>query len=468
MGWVGAPQAATALCPAQLATQLEARLNQVPLDTAYTGMVLQTQGQNRRTLYNRNGDRLFVPASNTKLLTTAAVLHRLGPDYQLRTSVYATPGPGGTAILRVMGQGDPTFTDAQIESLAQQVAQAGVGPVSRLVVDESYFPGFATNPTWEWEDAQFDYGAPINSLILNRNAVAVQVAPTQVGRSLQLAWPQPLPAGPWAVVNNALTVAAGATAPGVGLWRTGDSPTLWVTGQMAQGDTPETFNLAVLNPAQQFGAALGQALQQRSMPVGQTVITQQPALVTGQELAVVMSPPVGELLIPANRDSDNLYAEALFKTLGVVATENPAEASQAGGEAVKATLAALGIRTEALRLSDGSGLSRHNLVSPVALVETLQAMAVHPQGQVFRASLAVAGQTGTLRNRLRNTVLEGRLQGKSGALTGNVALSGYVQPPNYEPLVFSIVINHSNQPASLLRGKIDELLLLVAQLREGC
>lgn len=170
----------------------------------------------------------------------------------------------------------------------------------------------------------------------------------------------------------------------------------------------------------------------------------------------------------ANRDSDNLYAEVLFKTLGVTAGGTVSDASQAGGAAVKAALADLGVNSEPLRLADGSGLSRHNLVSPIALVETLQAMAEHPQGGVFRSSLAIAGQSGTLRNRLGGTVLAGRVQGKTGALTGNVSLSGYLQPPNYEPLVFSIVINHSNQHASVLREKIDALLLIVAQLQQGC
>ncbi|HZG37054.1 MAG TPA: D-alanyl-D-alanine carboxypeptidase/D-alanyl-D-alanine-endopeptidase, partial [Nodosilinea sp.] len=339
---------------------------------------------------------------------------------------------------------------------------------------DSYFPGFATNPTWEWEDAQFAYAAPVNSLILNRNAVAVQVAPTQVGSPLAVVWPQPLPTGPLPVANHSTTVAAGAPTIPLALWRTGDSPTVRVTGQLAQGSSARTLNLAVLNPAQQFAAAMEQALRRQSVPVGQTVVSQNSAPIADPELAAVESPEVRDLMLVANRDSDNLYAEALFKTMGVTAAGNiteggdVAEASQAGGEAVKAALAEMGVNAVALRLADGSGLSRHNLVSPIALAQTLQVMTTHPQGRVFRESLAIAGQSGTLSNRLRGTALEGRLQGKSGALTGNVALSGYVQPPNYEPLVFSIVINHSNQHASVLRQKIDELLLLVAQLRQGC
>lgn len=464
VGVMAGGSAHAALCPAQLAPRLDAALNQAPLDTAYTGMVLQTQGQNPRTLYDRNGDRLFTPASGGKLLTTAAALHRLGADYRIRTSIYGTPGPADSTALRVVGRGDPTLTDTQIDALAQQVAAAGVSQVSLLVVDDSYFPGFAINSTWEWEDAQFAYAAPVNSLILNRNAIAVQIASTQAGSPLSVVAARALPAGPLAIVNDSLTVAPGASALPLALGRTGDSPTLRVTGQMAQGAAQRTLNLAVLNPAQQFAAALEQALRQQSVALGQTVITQNPTPITGSELASVVSPPVGELLRSANQDSDNLTAEVLLKTLGVRAGGTGEEA----GEAVKAALSDLGVNVTPLRVADGSGLSRHNLVSPAALAETLQAMAVHSQGPVFRQSLAIAAQSGTLRNRFGGTALAGRLQGKTGALTGNVSLSGYVQPPNYEPLVFSIVINHSNQPASLLREKIDQLLLLVAQLQTDC
>ncbi|MEO1070602.1 MAG: D-alanyl-D-alanine carboxypeptidase/D-alanyl-D-alanine-endopeptidase, partial [Cyanobacteria bacterium J06638_6] len=190
------PQAAAALCPAQLATQLDAALDQSPLDTAYTGLVLQTQGPSPRPIYSRNGDRLFTPASNTKLLTTAAALHRLGPDYRIRTSAHGTSGPANSTTLRVVGRGDPTITDEQLNALARQVADAGVNQVLRLVVDDAYFPGFATNPTWEWDDAQWAYAAPVNGLILHRNSVPLQLSPTQVGSPLSLVWPRPLP---WAI-----------------------------------------------------------------------------------------------------------------------------------------------------------------------------------------------------------------------------------------------------------------------------
>ncbi len=460
-----------ALCPAQLAERLEVELSQVPLDTAQVGMVVQTQGANaqqRRTLYAKQPNALFTPASNVKVLTSAAALHRLGPSYRLRTSVYGSVSPGGLATVRVVGRGDPTFGADQMTALASQLRQTGVTQINRLVLDDSYFPGWATNPTWEWEDAQFYFAVPVNGLIFNKNAVPVQVAPGQVGQPLVLTGLESLPA-PWPLVNHSLTVASGAPVTPVSLQRNGHSLNLYLTGQMTADASPGTYTLGVLNPADQFAAALQSALASQGIPTAQVDIAQTPSPNLGPELAAVESPPLAELLVPTNRDSDNLYAEVLLKTLGVAgATVPPADASRAGAEVVKVVLTDLGVNAEPLRLADGSGLSRHNLVSPNAIVDTLQAMAIHPQASVFRDSLAVAGESGTLRHRLAETPLAGRVQGKSGALTGNVALAGYVQPPNYDPLVVSVMINHSNQHARVLRAKIDEWLLLMAQLSPDC
>jgi D-alanyl-D-alanine carboxypeptidase/D-alanyl-D-alanine-endopeptidase (penicillin-binding protein 4) len=457
------------VCPAQLGPRINQILNQPPLETAHVGIVVQTQAESasdRRLLYDRHRDRLFTPASNVKLLTTAAALHHLGPQHRLQTTVTSTPGPGDLAVLQVSGQGDPTLTADHLQTLAQQLREQGITQVSRLVLDDAHFPGPATNPTWEWGDAQFAYGAPANSLIVNQNAVAVEVSPTQVGQPLAIRWPSGFSA--WPTLNYTRTVATTPADP-LRLWRTGTGDPMQATGEMAVGASPRRLNLAVLNPAQHFGDALRQALEAESVTVLQTLVTTSSAPTPGDPVATLQSPPLSELLIPTNQDSHNLYAEVLLKTLGVTySRDRPANASQAGTEAVRALLADLGVNSQPLRLADGSGLSRHNLVTPAALVDTLQAMAYHPQGDSFRQSLAVAGVSGTLRNRLGNTPLQGRFQGKTGALTGNVSLSGYVQPPNYQPLVFAMVINHANQPANQLRETIDQVLQLVGQLDRNC
>lgn len=459
------------LCEANLAPQLEVMLNQPPLDRAYVGFLLQTQaGQGRppRTLYGYHSDRLFTPASNLKLLTTAAALVYLGSDYRLRTSVYGQPEADGTTDLRLVGRGDPSLSADQLHDLAQQLVAAGVTRVRRLVLDDSYFAGLALNPTWEWEDLQFAYAPAVNSLIFNQNALSLSLTPTRVGQPLQIHWSLD-PGNPPRISNDTLTVAAGVTLEPQVVGRSQISGSLHLVGEMTQQDGPLTFELAVLDPAEAFSRAAQRALGQVGIPVGSTVITPVPAPLNQPELARVLSPPLGQLLVPANRDSHNLYAEVLLKTLAMQTTPTrPDQASQAGTDAVKTILGNLGISTTGWVLVDGSGLSRHNLVNPEALVQTLQVMATRSDGAIFRSSLAVAGVSGTLRHRFQGGPLVGRIQAKSGAMTGDVALSGYLQPPDYQPLVFSVMINHAPDSASILRQRIDALLEFIARLSATC
>ncbi|MDA0672820.1 MAG: D-alanyl-D-alanine carboxypeptidase, partial [Cyanobacteria bacterium] len=130
-------------------------------------------------------------------------------------------------------------------------------------------------------------------------------------------------------------------------------------------------------------------------------------------------------------------------------------------------LADLGVNPDELVMVDGSGLARKNLVTPNALVAVLTAMARLPHADIYRASLAVAGRSGTLRNRWRGTAVEGRLWGKSGAISRNFALAGYLEPPNHEPVAFAILINNIDERGSVARGIIDDLVLILSEL-EAC
>lgn len=456
------------ICPAQLAGKLDAIAAQPTLQRARVGVLVQTQGStaaDRQVLYARDADQFFIPASNAKLLTTAAALDFLGPAYRIRTSVYATPQSNGLAALRVVGRGDPSFAIADLVDLAQQVSQGGIRQVSQLVADDSYFSGSAVNPNWEWEDVQAGYGAPVNGLILNGNAINLSVVPQSVGQPLQVMWESPLQANAWQIVNQSRTVSPGE-AESIAVGRDLSQPVLHVSGQLVAGSEAEAVAIAVPNPAQAFLEQFQRTLADQAVSVGRTAVVLAGLPQFPNELAVHQSPPLSDLLVPTNRNSNNLYAEALLKTVGVTYfPQQSVPATESGVEAVTQVLVRLGMDANQFSLADGSGLSRHNLITPSALVEILQIMATHPQASVYRNSLAVAGVNGTLRNRLRGTVLEGRLYGKSGAVSGNVALSGYVNVPNYRPLVVSVLINNSDQQAGTLRQAIDQMLLTLADLQ---
>jgi serine-type D-Ala-D-Ala carboxypeptidase/endopeptidase (penicillin-binding protein 4) len=461
-----ASEAADRVCLHQLPNAIQAIANQPSLRRARWGILVRTLDTGE-TLYEQDATRYFIPASNAKLFVTAAIVEKLGPQFQIRTSVYQAPSASGTTILRVVGRGDPGFTDGQLRDLAAQLHRRGITHIDQLIADDHYFQGDAINSTWQWDDIQAGYGAPVNSLILNQNELPLSLVPHQLGQPLSVRWDDPAQTSQWQVDNRSVTVAA-SEPEFVSVGQVVGQPILQVRGQLHVGAEPETASIAILNPAQHFLQRFEQSLTAAQISVEQTAIATHRVPSPGREVASVVSAPLVQLVTEANQNSNNLYAEALLRTLGrLSASDDMTSSLEAGITAVQTILAPLGVDPQGYRIADGSGLSRHTLVTPEALVQTLQAMARSPQASVFRNSLAVAGDRGTLRNRFRDSVVQGRLQGKTGAMSGVATLAGYLNPPHYAPLVFSIVLNQFDQPVRQVRPAIDEMVLLLSRL-SGC
>ncbi|MGJ3252817.1 MAG: D-alanyl-D-alanine carboxypeptidase/D-alanyl-D-alanine endopeptidase [Elainellaceae cyanobacterium] len=423
------------------------------------------------TLYARDAHQFFIPASNAKLLTTAAALTQLRPQFRIRTSVYRDLSASyrdlsasGETVLRVIGRGDPTLTDADLALLARQIGDRSITHITHLMGDDHYFRGSAINPNWEWEDVQAGYGAPASSLILNENEIQVTLTPQDLGEPLRVDWDDPAEAARWRINNRSTTVAV--TEPEfVEVGRDFSQPILNVRGQLRVGARPDESAVSIPDPTTYFLQRFRQALTAAGISVHQLAIAPDQGS-DGQEIAALDSPPLAELLVNANRDSNNLYAESLLRQMGAIAPASPSSSALDDGIALaQATLTQLGVDPTSYVMADGSGLSRHNLASPEALVQTLQAMARSPHAQIYRNSLAVAGVNGTLANRFRGTTVAGNLDGKTGGLTGVSSLSGYLNPPGYMPLAFSILIDHSEQPGRVRRAAIDEIVLQMAQLQ---
>ncbi|MEO0987171.1 MAG: D-alanyl-D-alanine carboxypeptidase/D-alanyl-D-alanine-endopeptidase [Cyanobacteria bacterium J06639_14] len=461
IGAIASPLPALALCPAELPAAIDAIANRPELAPARLGIQVETL--TGETVYSRDRDRFFVPASSLKLLTTAAVLTQLGPDFTIRTSVYGRPDGSGITTLQVVGRGDPSFERADLTALTTQLAQQGIRQVDTLYGDESAFQGSAVNSSWEWEDVQAGYGAPVNALILAANEIGLSLVPQAIGQPLQVVWDDPTQGTHWQIENRSTTVAAGEPEF-VTVGRDLARPVLQVEGQLIAGSAAETASIAIPNPGEAFLSAFQSALALQNIPVQQTVLTPMPLAADWTELAAVQSPPLAELLIPANQNSNNLYAEALLKQLGQPAATTE-DSTQASIAIALNTLHDLGVDSEAIVMVDGSGLARKNLVTPAAMVDTLQAMARSPLATIYRDSLAVAGLSGTLRNRWQETPVAGRLWGKSGAISRNFSLAGYLEPPNYDPVAFSIFINNIDQRGRVARRLIDDIVLQLAAVR---
>ena len=455
------PAVAGDICPGELGAQVDAIANRPEFSRSRWGILIQPLSSTA-TLYSRDAQKYFIPASNVKLLTTAAALQKLGADFRIKTSVYS----GENGSLYVAGRGDPSITEAQLQSLAQQLKRRGVDRVNELIGDDSYFQGSAVNPNWEWEDAQAGYGAPINSLIFNQNAIELLLSPQAIGQPLKVTFAESKLANQWQIQNSSVTVAQNESEF-IEVGREFDRPAIRVRGQLKVGAEPESAYVAVVNPANNFLQHFQQVLAAEGIPVKQALV----ASVSrnfNQELATVESPPLAELVRETNRESNNLYAEVLLRLLGKVTDKMPQQQEDTGEiglKELKTALTQLGVNPNSYILADGSGLSRHNLISPEALVQTLRFMANSPAASIYRQSLPIAGESGTLKNRLNSTPNRVVLQAKTGTLSGVSALSGYIEVPDYEPLVFSIIVNQSGLSATSMRSATDEIVLLLNRLR---
>jgi serine-type D-Ala-D-Ala carboxypeptidase/endopeptidase (penicillin-binding protein 4) len=469
------------ICPHELGAKVDTIANRAEFSRSRWGILIQSLSSNT-TLYSRDSNKYFIPASNTKLLTTAAALQKIGANFRIKTSVYSAENGN----LYIAGRGDPSITATQLKSLASQLKQRGISQVNQLIGDDSYFQGNAVNPNWEWEDAQAGYGAPINSLIFNQNAIELILSPQAIGKPLQVTFAEPKLANQWQVQNNSATVGQNESEF-VEVGRDFSLPILRVSGQLKAGAESESAYVAVINPANNFLQHFQQALAAEGIPVQQALVASSSRNLT-QELAQIESPPLAELMKETNRESNNVYAEVLLRLLAKVTGKMPVpqqetgkmpvpqqetgkmpvpqeDTSEVGLKELKTVLSQLGVNPNGYILADGSGLSRHNLISPEALVQTLRLMANSPAASIYRASLSVAGESGTLKNRFRNTPNRVILQAKTGTLSGVSALSGYLEVPNYEPLVFSIIVNQSDLSAAKMRSATDEIVLLLNRLR---
>jgi D-alanyl-D-alanine carboxypeptidase/D-alanyl-D-alanine-endopeptidase (penicillin-binding protein 4) len=447
-----------------LGAAIDAAINRPQFRRARWGILIEPLSPTtNRSLYNHEGDRYFIPASNAKLLTTAAALRQLGSEFRIRTSIYQT----SAGSLRVVGRGDPSLTDAQLKDLTQQLKRQGVRNVQQLVVDDSYFQGDTLNLTWEWEDVQSDYGAAVNSLILNQNAVDLTLSPQQVGQPLRVNWADAIAAKQWRLENNSVTAKA-ATPDSIAVTAVLGQPLLQIKGQLGVDAKPEVIGLPVLNPGEYFLEHFRNVLVAEGISVESATVESNKGVTGTQELAKIESPPLATLLVETNQESNNLYAEVLLRTLGSFRHDtlpSTTQTAELGLKTLKETLTALGVDPQSYSLVDGSGLSRQNLVSPEAIAQTLKRMAQMPQATIYRASLPTAGVNGTLSQRFLNTAAQGNLQAKTGTLTGVSALSGYLDVPGYQPLVFSIMVNQSDQSPTTQRQAIDEIVLLLTRLR---
>lgn len=471
--------------PTALADAIDTTLAHDDFNGSFWGVVVVnlTSGY---TLYQRHPNALFTLASNTKLFTASAVLEQLGPEYRYRTTMY-TDGSVRDSVLYgnlvVQGSGDPSLGGPEYDddptaifrAWADSLRAAGINRVTGDIIgDDDIFTDTPLGYGWSWDDTPYDYAPELGGLVFNENTVDVTIESRLVGMPGRVRW-KPLNTDYVTIVNETMTIAASEDDDEEYERPLGQN-TIYLRTRLPQGTTEEE-SLTVSNPTRYFVHVLRQVLQQQGIqvdgaPVDGDDLRHPPNYNTSamRPVATYTSVPLADLVQEMNRESNNLYAEQLLRTLGVEhpvdSTDADAGSAEMGIESAMRTYAQAQIDTSRVQFADGSGLSRHNLVPPTAIIQLLTYMWDHPDDAVraaFRTSLPQGGRNGTLEYRFRgsNTARE-RVQAKTGTLSNASALSGYVRSADGTPLAFSIICNHHLAKARVVRAAQDRIVNALA------
>lgn len=470
-----APSATEGAPAALLADRIDAILARPGLAGADWGIEVR-DAQSGRVLYARSAARPFIPASNLKLLVTATAAHHLAPDYRYRTTLYAAgPVQGGVlhGDLVLYGRGDPLIStrygrpQAWVwEALADSLLAHGIRRVTGgVVADESYFEAQHLRPDWDPYDLRWWYAAPVGALGYDDNSVEVHIEPGRVGTAPLVSWS---PRSAYVEVENrAVTVRAGRPST-VDLER-GDGPRrIRVYGTVPGGAGPDVEFFAVSSGAEYAGVTFREALLRKGIEVDREEVRvvsdslRSPAR-GAAVLAEHWSDPLPRVIAPILLKSQNWIAETLLKTVG---REVRGEGSWEAGIGVERDFltGVVGIDPADLALSDGSGLSENNRVTPRAFVKLLDYIHRTPAMAVVAQSLPVSGREGSLLTRL--TDLPGRVSAKTGYIGGVDSLSGWVVANDGRTVLFSIIANRGG-PSARMKAGIDDVVRAIAATPGG-
>ena len=485
--------------PKPLPQRIAAILSAPDLERGFFGIEVASVDSGK-VLYSQNSDKLFTPASNTKLFTTAAALALIGPDYNFRTTVETTGELDKygrlSGDLVLVGRGDPNLSGRQLpynlrtersdhpiqvlEQLADSIVRKGVKYVDGdIVADDSYFAFERYGEGWSQDDLVWADGAPVSALTINDNVVFVNILPAD--HPGERAFVSITPFADYFRIDNRIITTPSGTGRKIYINREPGATTLTLWGNMPLDDAGANEALAIEDPAEFAASLFRELLEARGVAVYGKERTRHTELASLSTLTVVAVAPARGGEEPArnlpnqplvlasyqskslmedvrviNKVSQNLHAEILLRLMG--REKGTAGTVEGGLEVLRGFLNKAEVPSDQYTFYDGSGLSRQNLVTPHAVVQLLRYAAAQPWGKNFRDTLPIAGVDGSLSDRFKNLPAQGRVYAKTGSLGGVKTLSGYAITNHGEQVAFSILTNNYNLPGNRVNDAVDDIV----------
>jgi D-alanyl-D-alanine carboxypeptidase/D-alanyl-D-alanine-endopeptidase (penicillin-binding protein 4) len=445
----------------QLQEKIERLLRLPELKVGFQGVLIRSLKDNS-TLYSKNAENAFIPASNTKILTSAAALGLLGKDFSFTTYLkYGGTLREGTlkGELVLEGTGDPTFSLKDFQYLLRQLPQKGIKSVEGASISlQSAFEQESIGEGWSADDEPYAYQPPVSGFNLNGNTYDLYISPGEKQGD-----PVAVKTVPEIPENSIRVYATTGSREQITLIPDHNDKILTIEGTYPLNAKPRTTpfdTLAVPNLVAFWQYQFLHAMKEIGIPL---LGYKNSGIPITKPLAEVKSPSLPTLLALMNKPSDNLVAECLFKAIS-----HKLKGLGSWKESQKLTadyFKQIGLDPAQLSQRDGSGLSRQNLVSPNNIVRLLTLLSKSEDFPIFYASLPIAGVDGTLKYRMKGTLAENNCRAKTGSLSSVSSLSGYVTTAEGEQLVFSILMNNHLCPNSKARQLQDKIVALLAEWR---
>ncbi len=456
---------------ALLKSEIDDILDDPNFSNAVLGVYIKSV-KNGEVLYKSNQDKLFVPASAVKLFTTASALLYLGPNYKYETTIYASGEFKENEItgnLIIKGSGDPTisnrFTDGHSEIIlnnwADSLSNLGIQKINgNLIGDASDFEESQLGKGWIWEHESFWYSAKPSALSFNNNSIAINIFRNTQNEVSYKTDPE---TNYVTIINRVEKSKYEPT--NIVVYRKSGTNIINLSGNISEEDDTVKVYASVDSPPLYFLSVFNDALLKDNIEVdgfiadSETVENQlyYPDYIP---LFTHSSPTLKEIIWETNKNSNNFYAEQLLRTIGLE-IYNFGNAEN-GIRGINQLFNKMGINENGVKIVDGSGLSRYNLVTPKQIVNLLIYMFKSDQFENFYNSLPIAGYDGTLIDRMKKTNVQKKVRAKPGYMENVKSLSGYVQTNDDELLAFSIIVNNFLVPSNLVNYIQDNICLRLA------
>jgi serine-type D-Ala-D-Ala carboxypeptidase/endopeptidase (penicillin-binding protein 4) len=488
------------------ATDLEHRIDALaessaPAGRGFTGIHV-VELSTGKTLYHRNEDRLFLPASNMKLFTSALALLRLGPDHRFTTKLMLEP----SGDLALIGSGDPSMSGRVfpydkdsplgpglqgIEDLADQAVKNGIRRIDGDVIgDDRLYPWAPYAPSWTQDDTLREFGAPASALTLNENTISLLIKPgARSGDAVELSLD---PALEYLTIDARLATVGPKAEPRIRVSRPAGSRQIELWGSVPASHEAFRETVAIDDPALYAACALYDALTRRGVAItGKPVARhraafedEEPAM--GAVIAARVSPPMLHLLQVMEKVSQNLFAELMLREVGRVTRRTGTR--EAGLEEMDALMTEIGTAKDESRLEDGSGLSRNTLATPRSFTRLLAYLYGSKYRDDWLSLLPIGGEDGTLRRRFTDArgirantpsvnsntggikanaagikANAAGIKAKTGSLSRALALSGYAESKTHGWVAFSILVNDFSAPQGEVRAWIDKIAMTLLE-----